>query len=368
MQAIKANINSEPKVIIPADKTTNFYKMEPDEYTKLLDKNIQKEYKKENIQVVNKVQKTHKKIANKLDIEDRIYRTVEREAFITLKDHKNNFANNPSCRLLNPTKPELGKVSNRILDKIISCVRAKSGLNQWKNTYSVLDWFRSIENKSEKAFIIFDIVNFYPSITSDLLTQALNWAKQYCDISSDKLEIIFATKNSFLYKDGKPWSKRGDDNFDVAMGSYDGAETCDIVGLLILSELRKLDIDGGLFRDDGMGASSLPPNQLEDLKKEICSVFRQLGLSITIEANGKKVDFLDITLDLEKDTYKPFMKENNTPLYVHSQSNHPRNVLKNIPAGVNKRLSSISSNEEMFLSEAKIYQEALENSEYKFRI
>ena len=134
------------------------------------------------------------------------------------------------------------------------------------------------------------------------------------------------------------------DNFDVAMGSYDGAETCDIVGLLILSELRKLDIDGGLFRDDGMGASSLPPNQLEDLKKEICSVFRQLGLSITIEANGKKVDFLDITLDLEKDTYKPFMKENNTPLYVHSQSNHPRNVLKNIPAGVNKRLSSISSN------------------------
>ena len=61
MQDIKANINSEPKVIIPADKTTNFYKMEPDEYTKLLDKNIQKEYKKENIQVVSKVQKTHKK-------------------------------------------------------------------------------------------------------------------------------------------------------------------------------------------------------------------------------------------------------------------------------------------------------------------
>ena len=177
MQAIKANINSEPKVIIPADKTTNFYKMEPDEYTKLLDKNIQKEYKKENIQVVNKVQKTHKKIANKLDIEDRIYRTVEREAFITLKDHKNNFANNPSCRLLNPTKPELGKVSKRILEKIISCVREKSGLNQWKNTYSVLDWFRSIENKSEKAFIIFDIIHFNLSITSD------------------ELEIIFATKN-----------------------------------------------------------------------------------------------------------------------------------------------------------------------------
>ena len=117
-----------------------------------------------------------------------------------------------------------------------------------------------------------------------------------------------------------------------------------------------------------MGASSLPPSQLEDLKKEICSVFRQLGLSITIEANGKKVDFLDITLDLENNTYKPYMKENNTPLYVHSQSNHPRNVLKNIPEGVNKRLSSISSNEEVFLSQSKIYQEALEKSDYKFKL
>ena len=30
LKNVKAEINSEPKVIIPADKTTNFYRMDPD--------------------------------------------------------------------------------------------------------------------------------------------------------------------------------------------------------------------------------------------------------------------------------------------------------------------------------------------------
>ena len=38
-------------------------------------------------------------------------------------------------------------------------------------------------------------------------------------------------------------------------------------------------------------------------------------------------------MDIENDTFKPFMKPNNTPLYV-KLSNHPPNVTKNIPAAV----------------------------------
>ena len=40
------------------------------------------------------------------------------------------------------------------------------------------------------------------------------------------------------------------------MGSYDGAESCDIVGLFLLSQLQDLDIDIGLYRDDDLGAST----------------------------------------------------------------------------------------------------------------
>ena len=73
-------------------------------------------------------------------------------------------------------------------------------------------------------------------------------------------------------------------------------------------------------------------------------------------------------MDIENDTFKPFMKPNNTPLYVHKLSNHPPNVTKNIPAAVYRRLSSISSNEAMFNSAAPTYQEALRNSGYSYKL
>ena len=177
-------------------------------------------------------------------------------------------------------------------------------------------------------------------------------------------------KKSFLFKHGQPWSKKGDSNFDVAMGSFDGAETCDIVGLYILSKLKDIndDIDLGLFRDDGAGESSLPPNQLDDVRKEIIAKFKQLGLKITIETGKKEVNFLDVTMNLETDTYKPYLKDNDVPLYVHRESNHPRQVLNNIPDSVNRRLSAISSNDEMFRTAAPKYQDALRNSGYKYQM
>ena len=55
----------------------------------------------------------------------------------------------------------------------------------------------------------------------------------------------------------------------MTMGSFDGAESCDIVGLYILSEVSKLKIDVGFYRDDGLGVSNLSPKQLEAKKKKI---------------------------------------------------------------------------------------------------
>ena len=80
------------------------------------------------------------------------------------------------------------------------------------------------------------------------------------------------------------------------------------------------------------------------------------------------MNFLDINLNIRTGIFRPYMKENNTPLYVHKHSNHPPHVIKNIPLGVNKRLSSISSNQEVFNQAAKPYQDALENSGYDFKL
>jgi hypothetical protein len=113
---------------------------------------------------------------------------------------------------------------------------------------------------------------------------------------------------------------------------------------------------------------SKTPRQTEQIKKQICKVFANNGLKITIEANMKSVDFLDITLDLRTGTFKPYMKPNNKPLYVHSESNHPPSIIRNIPISINKRLSNISSNEELFNDAKPPYQEALKQSGYDYQL
>ena len=85
------------KIIVPEDKTRNFYKMEKDCYKELLNNNITKEYKKVDSNVTDDISKGDKAAAERLEIDDRLYCTQRRDAFITLKDHKQNFIKNPKC-------------------------------------------------------------------------------------------------------------------------------------------------------------------------------------------------------------------------------------------------------------------------------
>ena len=124
----------------------------------------------------------------------------------------------------------------------------------------------------------------------------------------------------------------------------------------------------GFFRDDGLRVGNAPPRQIEATKKIICEVFRKHGLDITVEANKKIVQFLDVELNLEEDTFKPYIKPNDVPLYVHKHSNHPPSITKNIPEAINKRLTALSSDEQTFSSISQIYQEALKKSGYDCKL
>ena len=99
-------------------------------------------------------------IAKTLRLDDRINITAKREAFISLKDHKPNFANNPTCRFINPAKAEIGKISKQIFDRINTRLVNNLELNQWKNTKAVLSWFSNIQHKDMYSFIAFDVVEF----------------------------------------------------------------------------------------------------------------------------------------------------------------------------------------------------------------
>ena len=107
-----------------------------------------------------------------------------------MKDHKEHFTNKISCRLINPSKSDIGKISKTILDKIITKIVSLISVNQWENSTSVTDWYKTIPNKDHYRFIIFDIENFYPSISLEIFNEALNFAKTPTDISETDVSIM----------------------------------------------------------------------------------------------------------------------------------------------------------------------------------
>ena len=88
----------------------------------------------------------------------------------------------------------------------------------------------------------------YVYIYKYLLPLQVDFASNY-DITIDERNIIHA-KISFLIHKHAPWQKKGNTTFDVTMGSYDGAETCELVGSFLLSFLQDLNLNVELYRDD----------------------------------------------------------------------------------------------------------------------
>ena len=368
LKSDKVKIANEPKIIVPADKSPNFYKLEKSDYEDLLSKEVHKNYKKADEKDVNKIKSEHVAIVNDLEIDDRVFATAKAKARVTLKDHKENFRNNPTTRLINPCKPEVGRISKQILSKILDELRDKTGLVQWKNSYSVIEWFKNIPGKEKCKFLVLDVVEYYPSITEKLLKDALDWASNIVEISDQEKKIIISAKKSLLYKESVPYKKKDSGDFDVTIGSYDGAEDSDVVGLFLLSQVKHLGVSLGAYRDDWLGYSRLTARQTDIVKKQIQKIFGKHGLKIDIQVNKDVVDFLDVTLDIRNCSYQPFTKPNSVPVYVHRQSNHPPSVLQNIPQSVNDRLNRLSSSKEKFEAAAPPYQEALEKSGYNHKL
>ena len=366
------SINRSNKIFVSADKTRNIYELDPKEYDKLVSNNVTKSYKKSNIEAVNEVNKEAAAIAEKLKIDDRVQCIAENETFITIKDHKPNFPNNITCRLLNPCKSEIGRISKVYLENINNSIRTSTNLNQWRNSRVVIDWFKSIPQKKVAHFIKFDIVSFYPSISKNVLSAAIEFAKNYYDIKDEMVNAIMNSRKAFLFYDGNPWVKKDTlEHFDVTEGSFDGAEVCELVGLFLLYQLRNIIKNGsvGVYRDDGLAVvHKYSGPQMDRLRKNVIDFFKQYGFQITIDINLKITEFLDIYLDLENDKFYPFTKPNDTPLYVHRESNHPLNILKQLPKMTSERLSNLSCNEEEFKKVSVDYEQVLKNSGFKEKL
>ena len=128
----------------------------------------------------------------------------------------------------------------------------------------------------------------------------------------------------------------------------------------------------GLNRDDGLacfGYTSGP--QADRIRKDFIKIFKEdFDLSITCETNLKAVNFLDVTLNLTTGKYQPYNKPDNNPLYINILSNHPPNIIKNLPGNISKRINNLSADETTFnkSKEKDLYNKALAEGGFEHKI
>ena len=96
-------------------------------------------YKKASVNIYNKINTDGKKLMKDKNVLNQTLTNGKNECFITLKDHKPNFNNNPKVRLINPAKNEIGRISKNILEKINHQLRDSLRINQWKDTSGVIE-------------------------------------------------------------------------------------------------------------------------------------------------------------------------------------------------------------------------------------
>ena len=76
---------------------------------------------------------------------------------------------------------------------------------------------------------------------------------------------------------------------DVTVGSFDGTSVCELVGILcfIAKLINKKDFD--LYRDDGLLIYA-NCKQINQMRKNIIKIFKDIGFAIDVETNFKIVD------------------------------------------------------------------------------
>ena len=144
------------------------------------------------------------------------------------------------------------------------------------------------------------------------------------------------------------------------MGSYDVAETCEQLGSFLLSQLQNQTLPRqriGHFKHHTERERKHQKGNMLHLQSQWATDHHR--------SQRKTIGFLKVTFNLNKSTYQPFTKPNTTLKYVHHERNHPLTTTKNIPASINERLSSLSSDKAFFDQATSPYQKALEKCGYQ---
>ena len=114
-----------------------------------------------------------------------------------------------------------------------------------------------------------------------------------------------------------------------------------------------------LYKNDGLAViKCISGPILDKMRKNIIALFKEEGLTITIDTNLIESNFLDVTFNLATGKFFPFRKPNNVHLYINVKSNHPLTIIKDLPVMI-KRLSELSCNKDEFDKAKLLYEKSL---------
>ena len=88
---------------------------------------------------------------------------------------------------------------------------------------------------------------------------------------------------------------------------------------------------------------------MKRIKKNLQKKFRQNDLNIAIKWNLKIIAYLDVTLNLLNNTYKPFPKPNIELNNIHKESNHPPSIIKRVLFLIESWFNQVFSEVKKFL-------------------
>ena len=76
------------------------------------------------------------------------------------------------------------------------------------------------------------------------------------------------------------------------------------------------------------------------------------------------MNYLDVTLNLNNGSFKPYHKPDDIIQYINKESNHLPSIIEHLPASIEKRLSNNSSDEKIFKEAAIYYEDTLNKAGY----
>ena len=105
--------------------------------------------------------------------------------------------------------------------------------------------------------------------------KAISHTQSFVTIRREEVKTIMLFRKSLLFNTTSVWIKR---EFDFTMGSFDGAQICELVGVYILNVIGKrygkerVDLYG---EDDGLAYSEIVSGpQAESIRKDVIKIFK----------------------------------------------------------------------------------------------